>query len=120
MLTSPGHGLSYTNFSYSGLVVSGRTISVTVTNTGSVPGAEIPQAYLGYPKAAGEPPKVLRGFTTLMLQPGAKATASFQLSAQDTSIWSTMMGGWEPIRGPFTVSVGASSRDIRLTTTAHF
>ena len=115
-----GHGLSYTNFSYSNLKVSGRTITVDVTNAGKLAGAEIPQAYHGYPKSAGEPPLVLRGFTTLMLQPGAKATATFPLDAQDTSIWDSAQGAWRAIKGTFKVSVGASSRDIRLATTASF
>ena len=45
-------GLSYSSFEYSELKVTGRNISVTITNTGKVPGTEIPQLYLGYPTVA--------------------------------------------------------------------
>src|SRR5699024_8534941 len=41
-----GHGLSYTTFDYSGLVVSDAGAQVTVTNTGDVAGAEVIQVYV--------------------------------------------------------------------------
>jgi beta-glucosidase len=41
-----GHGLSYTTFKYSNLQVFNRVISLELTNTGSVPGAEVVQVYL--------------------------------------------------------------------------
>ena len=41
-----GHGLSYSNFSYSGLEVSGMSVSCSVKNTGAVDGTEIVQLYL--------------------------------------------------------------------------
>jgi beta-glucosidase len=113
-----GHGLSYTTFKYSALKVSGRTISVEVANVGKVAGAEIPQLYLGYPAEAGEPRQVLRGFTTLTLQPGAKDTATFELEPQDTSIFDSAAGDWKQVKGEYKIGVGASSRDIRLTATA--
>lgn len=113
-------GLSYTTFGYSDLTVSGRNISVEITNTGKVAGAEIPQLYLEFPEEADEPPQVLRGFETVMLQPGAKEVVTFPLGEHDTSIWSTEEAGWKPIKGAYTVKVGASSRDIRLTKKAAF
>jgi beta-glucosidase len=76
-----GHGLSYTNFSYSGLKVSGTDVSVTVKNVGATHGAEVAQLYLGFPPSAGEPPQVLRGFQKLHLAPGSEATATFELGA---------------------------------------
>ena len=59
-----GHGLSYTTFEYSGLSFDVPTLTATFTikNTGSAYGAEVAQLYLAFPAAAGEPPKVLRGF----------------------------------------------------------
>lgn len=115
-----GHGLSYTAFTYSGLKVTGRSVTVEIANTGKVAGAEIPQLYLGYPEEADEPVKVLRGFSTVMLQPGGKNTVTFELGPTDTSIWDTAGGDWKAIKGEYKVSVGASSRDIRLTATATF
>jgi beta-glucosidase len=110
-----GHGLSYTTFEYAHLVVKGSTISFTVKNSGSVAGAEVAQLYLGYPESAGEPPKNLRGFAKLTLAPGASASVELNLEPNDTSIWSTESHSYQKVVGDFSVFVGASSRDIRLT-----
>jgi beta-glucosidase len=68
-----------------------------------------------------EPPQVLRGFeTTAMLSPGGADSVTFPLGDHDTSIWNTEAGTWEAIKGEYTVKVGASSRDIRLTAKATF
>ena len=113
-------GLSYTTFKYSGLKVAGRNISVAVTNTGPYAGAEVAQLYLGFPASAGEPLQVLRGFEKLELQPGATQVATFALGPHDTSVWSVAEAGWSAVAGQYDVRVGASSRDIRLKTTATF
>ena len=55
-----GHGLSYSNFSYSGLEVNGMTVSCSVKNTGAVDGTEIAQLYL-VRRLAQNPPR--RPFT---------------------------------------------------------
>jgi len=114
-----GHGLSYTTFTYSNLQVTGSitsmlTVSVTVTNSGGVAGAEVAQLYLGYPSSAGEPPQVLRGFQKLQLASGAAGTATFTLDKQSISIWDIPSASWKAVSGTFNVFVGSSSRDIRL------
>ncbi|KAF8181130.1 glycoside hydrolase family 3 protein [Mycena galopus ATCC 62051] len=113
-----GFGLSYTTFTYSGLSIttSGTStiISFTVHNTGDVAGTEKPQLYLGYPPAAGEPPKVLRGFDEVPLAVGASAVVTMTLAARDVSVWDTPSQSWVRPAGTFLVYVGASSRDIRL------
>jgi len=82
-----GFGLSYTTFAYSDLKIStsgtGLTVVATIKNTGSVPGTEIPQLYLGFPANAGEPPKVLRGFEEVFLQAGGSASITFSLNQRD-------------------------------------
>ncbi|KAJ5425331.1 hypothetical protein N7465_000401 [Penicillium sp. CMV-2018d] len=133
-----GYGLSYTTFNYVGLVVStsttagasnGRivpggaedlfesvgTISATVQNTGDVAGAEVAQLYLGLPESApSTPPKQLRGFQKLNLQPGESGTATFELTRRDLSYWDVQTQKWILPSGTFTIYVGASSRDIRV------
>merc|ERR1711871_1630171 len=96
-----GHGLSYTTFKYSDVKVvtaSDSTtsaapravVSVTVTNSGPVPGADAPQLYLSFPASAGEPPKVLRGFQkTKVLAPSASTVITFDVTDRDVSVWST-------------------------------
>ncbi len=48
----------------------GYAVSVLVTNTGRRAGTDVAQAYLTYPKAAGEPPGQLAAFATVTLAPG--------------------------------------------------
>jgi beta-glucosidase len=76
------------------------------------------QLYVGDPDAAvARPVRELKGFQKLDLAPAQTATATFQLSARDLSYWSTTHGGWHLEPGSFDLAVGASSRDLRLTTT---
>jgi beta-glucosidase len=114
-----GFGLSYTNFTYSGLKIkqSKSTVSVTVNvmNSGKVDGAEVPQLYIGFPKSAGEPPKILRGFEKVFIKAGHSSKVTFDVDvAKELSIWNTNATAWEIVKGDFTAYVGASSRDIRL------
>ena len=118
-----GHGLSYTSFAYSALDVaaghanarSSVVVKCNVSNVGRVAGAEVAQLYLAFPAAAGEPPKVLRGFEKLTLAPGQSATVLFYLdAAKDMAIWNEATHAWQVVPGEYGVLVGSSSRDIRL------
>ncbi len=116
-----GFGLSYTTFGYSNLVVSAVSpsgqvqIGFDLTNTGSRTGAEVPQLYLGFPAAAGEPPKLLKGFQRISLAPGQTQHVTFNLDWEDLANWNSVARGWVVTPGQFQVMIGASSRDIRLT-----
>ena len=116
-----GHGLSYTSFNYSNLAIyHGRanpnpTVAFDVTNNGSVAGAEVAQLYLEFPASAGEPPIQLKGFEKVTLAAGATATVTFALEDRAFSIWDVELHAWHKVLGSFGVSVGASSRDVRLT-----
>jgi beta-glucosidase len=112
-----GHGLSYTKFTYSGLTASSSSVTVTVTNTGSVAGAEVAQLYLDFPATAGEPPLQLKGFEKVVLAPGAKQTVTFPLNGRSISIWDVQTHAWAHVPGQFGVMVGSSSEDIRSTGT---
>ncbi|MFB2580011.1 glycoside hydrolase family 3 C-terminal domain-containing protein [Herbiconiux sp. P15] len=121
-----GHGLSYTSFEYSELELSTSatdggvvtSASFTVTNTGDVPGTEVPQVYLTLPDAAGEPGKRLVGYDRVTLEPGASQTVTTTIdsSASDRpySIWNVDTDAWELVNGGYTVAVGSSSRDLPL------
>ena len=110
-----GHGLSYTTFEYSDLVVAGRNVSFTVTNTGSRAGYEVPQMYLAFPASAGEPPLQLKGFTKVSLAPGQTAPVVFTVTDRDLAIWDVSANAFVAQSGVFGVSVGASSQNILLT-----
>lgn len=92
------------------------TVTATITNSGGVEGAEVAQLYLTLPSGApAAPPKQLRGFDKLKLAPGQSATATFYLRRKDLSYWDVRTQNWIVPSGNFGISVGASSRDIRLT-----
>ncbi|KAI0147436.1 glycoside hydrolase superfamily [Xylariaceae sp. FL1272] len=134
-----GFGLSYTTFNYSNLVIrsnsaanlssyptgpvqqGGRTdlwdvianVSATITNSGSVAGAEIPQLYVGIP-GDGQPVQQLRGFEKPVLDAGVSVTVNFPLTRRDLSQWDVTAQSWYLAKGSYAIYVGASSRDIRL------
>ena len=111
-----GHGLSYTSFAYKLVSCDKNKVVITVENTGTVPGQEVAQLYLGFPAAAGEPVKQLKGFQKVpSLAPGSAAKVAFSLTARDRSIWSVTKHAFVEVPGTFAVHVGGSSRDIRLT-----
>lgn len=92
------------------------TVTASITNSGEVDGAEVAQLYLTLPSSAPpSPPKQLRGFAKLKLAAGESGTATFNLRRRDISYWDSGVGQWVVPEGEFGVSVGASSRDIRLT-----
>jgi beta-glucosidase len=95
------------------------TVSVTVTNTGAIAGAAVPQVYLSLPQIPGEDPtplNVLRGFDKVMLQPGESQSVAFGLMRRDLSYWNTMVQEWMIPTGPIGVNAGFSSRDFRQKT----
>jgi beta-glucosidase len=95
----------------SGQVVIGFDLS----NTGGRAGAEVAELYLGFPAAAMEPPKLLKGFQKIFLAPGQTQHVTFNLDWEDLANWDAVAHGWIVTPGTFQVMVGASSRDIRLT-----
>jgi beta-glucosidase len=121
-----GHGLSYTTFEYSDLSVAsddpgvtGVVAGLTVTNTGSRAGRDIVQVYTSKPDSrVGRPPRELTGFaTTRGLEPGESQIISIAIDRNDLAYWDTRVDRWIVEPGEYGVEVGASSRDIRLTTT---
>ncbi|KAK6581586.1 hypothetical protein PZA11_006277 [Diplocarpon coronariae] len=138
-----GFGLSYTTFALSGLATTPRanasvaaaaptqpttpggnpalwdelyTVAVELTNTGPVAGAEVPQLYLAFPASApaGTPPKQLRGFEKVFLEPGARETVRFAVTRRDLSFWDVGSQNWVIPAGEFGVGVGFSSRDVKV------
>ena len=115
-----GHGLSYTTFRYSGLRVAragdGHDVSFVVRNVGSRRGAEVPQLYLGAP---ARPPvemaaQSLAGFQRVELAPGASRRVVMRVTPRQLSWWSAERHEWVEARGHHAVTVGSSSRDVRL------
>jgi beta-glucosidase len=117
-----GHGLSYTNFKYSNLSLSAKSIlpsdtlrvKVDVTNTGKVAGKEIVQLYVRDVKSTfARPVKELKAFAKVELKPKQKKTVTFTLDREAFWYFDTLRNAWRTEPGEFEILVGASSRDIR-------
>lgn len=125
-----GYGASYTTFAYSNLRVSPERLSVSanvkpnvqvdfnVVNSGHVRGAEVAQLYIGMPSsdAVPQPPKQLKEFNKVRLDPGQKTHVHFALDERAFSYWDTTVHGWTVAPGTYSILVGSSSRDVRLST----
>ncbi|MDQ2665483.1 MAG: glycoside hydrolase family 3 C-terminal domain-containing protein [Gemmatimonadota bacterium] len=119
-----GYGLSYTTFAISDLALSAHSVDgtrpvrveFTVRNTGRVRGAEVPQVYLGFPAAAGEPAKRLVGFDKVWLNPGERRTVHVVIEPNAANhpfgVWDTATQGWTIPSGTYRLQVGQSAGNI--------
>ena len=117
-----GYGLSYTTFKYADLKTEKRgetvVVSLTLTNSGAVAGAEVVQFYVGQPTATVERPlRELKGFSKVFLKPGESRRVEIVLDRRAFAFWDTNSHGWKVEPGKFVIEAGSSSRDIRLTAT---
>ncbi|KAK0465356.1 glycoside hydrolase family 3 protein [Desarmillaria tabescens] len=134
-----GFGLSYTTFEYSHLRISGTTagniptgpgssldpslhesvvkVGFTIRNVGKVTGHEIPQLYISLPPSANSPPQGLKGFDSIYLKPGESTRVTMELSRYSFAIWDVKAQKWVIPSGTSKISIGSSSRNIRLTGT---
>ena len=118
-----GYGLSYTQFQYSGIKLDKDTmtnedslkVSFTVTNTGDRAGKEIAQLYVKpYGSRLKRPVKELKEFTKIHLEPGMSKVVEFALDNRDFAYYDDYHQEWVVDSGTYTIKVGASSADIRL------
>jgi beta-glucosidase len=115
-----GHGLSYTDFDYSGINIDytkGKfpiVIRAIVRNVGSFVGKEVVQLYITDLKSSlPRPPKELKGFRKIELQPGETREVAFELDDRAFSFYDPVLKKWRWEPGEFEVELGSSSRDIR-------
>jgi len=118
-----GYGLSYTKFAYANLhLVQGGdpanpsvTVQFDLTNTGQRAGAEVPQVYVQQVNPSlPRPPKELKGFAKVLLQPGQTQKVSIRLDRSAFAFYEPDKKGWVAEKGDFKILLGSSSRDIRL------
>ena len=121
-----GYGLSYTKFEYSDLKVSPSTssgtteVTFTLQNIGNVDGCEVAQVYVKNPiddleisRSAIE----LKGFEKVFLKAGEKKTVTITLDDRAFSVYSTKKKCFATVQGEYTICVGASVKDIKLSST---
>jgi beta-glucosidase len=108
-----GHGLSYATFEIgtpalsSTTFVSGSpiTVSVSVANTGDRRGCEVVQCYVAPASARlTRPPKELKGFAKVTLDPGESTTVTIELDDRSFAYWDP----GDPARGELAARLSAS------------
>jgi beta-glucosidase len=118
-----GYGLSYTTFRYGKLSVEPEggaselkfSVSFDVTNTGARAGADVAQVYVADDHAALlRPPKELKGFSKVMLNPGETRRVTVRLDARSFAYFDPKANGWRIAPGSFGILVGRSSEEIVL------
>lgn len=117
-----GHGLSYTSFSYGKATLDRNELSasdsihvtVLVTNTGSVAGAEVVQLYVRDVKSSvARPVKELKGFRKIQLAPGETKLVTFTIDKSSLSYFDDKQHAWVAEPGKFEALVAASATDIK-------
>ena len=118
-----GHGLSYTDFAYTGLTLSrardgGLDVGVRIRNLTRIAGDEVPQVYLGAPAVAPDgvqyPLRRLVAFTRVYVAPEASTRVTMHVPLRQLQYWSTADSKWKTLLHGRSISVGASSRDLRV------
>ena len=117
-----GHGLSYTVFEYSDLVIDRPqatldatvNISLKIKNTGSIAGDEVIQLYICDEYASlPRPLKELKGYVRVHVKPGEECQVIFHLPVNQLAFYD------EELKlileaGKIKIMIGSSSADIRL------
>ena len=116
-----GHGLSYTNFDYgpitaAALPTGGVRVRFTLRNSGNRPGMAVGQVYASAGGGKWEAPKRLVGFSKVELARGASQTVSVDVDPRLLATFDEGAHAWHIAPGPYTLSLGASSRDLRSKT----
>src|SRR3546814_1522512 len=66
----------------------------TLFRSGRRAGAVVPQLYVSAPSGTGEPPRQLKGFTKLTLEPGESRRVTLRLDRRAFAYWSTRQDRW--------------------------
>lgn len=111
-----GYGLSYTEFEYKDLKVAKDQVSFKVKNIGTYDGAEISQLYIGLENAkVFRPHKELKGFAKTFLKAGEEKEVVIPFDDKTFRYWNVKTSGWETEGGNYSIMIGSSVSDIRLT-----
>lgn len=125
-----GHGLGWTTWEHESVALAqtsadgGVDLDVTVVNTGPRAGREVVQVYVEPPaetaetadtSSADRPVRWLGGFTVVHAAPGERTTARVHVRADALRTWDPACHGWVTPAGTYTLRVGRSSGDLRLT-----
>lgn len=115
-----GYGLSYTDFEYSASkcirTADGYDVVFTLSNVGGRDGMEISQVYVGEKNpCVARPVKELKGFAKTFVKKGGSAKVTVHLPKSAFEYYDVQAHDWVLNPGWFTVYIGSSSADIKLT-----
>jgi beta-glucosidase len=116
-----GHGLSYTQFKYSGLKIESAgnmkyTVSATITNTGNFDGREVVQLYVSDKKCSVDRPvKELKSFAGVTLKKGESKEIKLYIDDKAIAFYHPVAKKWTVENGEFDIMLGSASDDIRAT-----
>lgn len=120
-----GFGLSYTEFEYQDVqdVKQDKqtvTLTVPVKNIGSLDGDEVIQVYATYPESkVARPNKQLCAFARVNIKAGETSLVTLTINKEDLSYWDETKHAFVCETLPIKLLIGASSEDIRQTTTVN-
>ena len=117
-----GFGLSYTTFTYSWEQLIQKQyaaedtirVLVTITNSGTMDGAEVAQAYLQYPSGDRMPLKELKAFRRLWIPSGKRRQLQLSIPVIELQKWDLPEGKWKLYPGKYRLILGSHSRDEKL------
>ena len=118
-----GYGLSYTEFTYSGLKLDKEkmtdqdtlTVTVKVKNTGGRRGKEVVQLYVSpFTGETIRPAVELRGFDKIELEPGEEKEVSFTLDKRAFAYWKEEIHDWYVESGEYQIRIGKNAQDMVL------
>jgi len=110
-----GHGLSYTQFAYSGLAAEHKDgqlrVRFSVRNSGSLAGKDVPQVYIAPLGGRWEAPKRLAGWDKVDLQPGASRTVSMQVDPRLLGMYDGASKTWRVAGGKYKLSLARDAAE---------
>jgi beta-glucosidase len=118
-----GFGLSYTRFEFSNLRIEqgdrpdlgNVQVSFQIRNIGDRAGAEVAQLYVSAVQpAVARPVKELKEFAKVFLLPGETKQTTLSLDRKSFAYFDSRTSQWRADPGGYVISIGASSRDLRL------
>jgi beta-glucosidase len=115
-----GYGLSYTSFGYSNLKIAGGDTIVatfTLTNTGKMTGADVPQLYLT--EAPDERRMRLLGFQRVELAPGESREVTLTAEPRLLARFDGKASQWRITEGVHRIALGGSADDLALVGSAN-
>ncbi len=113
-----GYGLSYTTFKIDNCTADKEefkdelNVSLTITNTGNFPGAEVVQLYISDETSMlPKPIKELKAFRKIFLQPGESRDVAFKLTKKDFMSFDMDYNEWLAEEGYYHILIATSSAE---------